>query len=501
MTRKSGWRASTLIALTTAAAVALTGCGAGFEDDDATASERISVAMMQPPTAGLSPFSDDVAKISRLSIGETLVRLDQDGQLEPLLATEWERTSDLEWVFTLREGVTFHDGTEFNAEAAQNSFDEAINATTPPRALSGITISVEVTGENEITITTDESDPLLTNRLASPQMSMFAESAYLEDGRVTPVGTGTGPFELVDLSGTSTATLDRFDDYWGDTALIAGIDVTFVPDGAARAGAIRAGEADVAESIPVSQVSLLDSDQAHEVSMPRSTFVTFNSMSGPFEDEGVRAAARAAIDPERIVEAVYEGQADAATGLLGPAVPWAEEHRGDTDSTTSPADIDGIDITVATYTDRAELPEIAVQVQSQLESAGFNVTLDVREYVNMEGEMLEDGFDAVIMSRNIMLDTGDPMSFLLQDFTCNGGFNYAHLCNEDIDSLVQRSLQIDAGTERQQATMDIEAAIMQLDVVAPLVYERVVQAESGTFSDIVRDPLERRLITEYTQPS
>src|SRR5699024_10640146 len=129
----------------------------------------------------------------------------------------------------------------------------------------------EVTGDNEITIITDVPDPLLTNRLASPQLSMFSEAAYNDDGTVDPVGTGTGPFELIEVNGTSTATLDRFDDYWGDVALAEGIDVSFVPDGAARAASIRSGTASVAESIPVSQVSLLEEEQVNEVFMPRTT--------------------------------------------------------------------------------------------------------------------------------------------------------------------------------------------------------------------------------------
>lgn len=499
MRTKFGRKVATAMALAGAAALLLSGCAGGGGGTDA-GSDRIKVAMMQPPTAALSPFSDDVAKLSRLSIGETLVRLDENIAIQPLLAEKWEQTDDLTWVFTLRQGVKFHDGTDFNAESVKRTFDAAMSATTPPRAIKGVKLTTEATGDYEVTVKTDVPDPMLTNRLASPQLSIFAAAAYKDDGTITPVGTGTGPFVLKAVNGTTTATLDRFEDYWGEKAKIAGIDVDFVPDGTARAGAIRSGESDIAESIPVSQVTLLKPDQAHEIAQPRTTFLTLNSKKGPFKDPALRAAARAAIDTSAIVKNVYEGQADPATGLLGPAVPWAEGLRGDVASNTQPGKVNGVKITLATYSDRAENPEIAVQLQKQLEAAGFVVKQDVREYVNMETEMLDGGFDAVIMSRNTMLDTGDPLSFMAQDFTCDGGFNVAQFCDAGVDKIVAAGMQ-QVGDERQKATMAAEAAILQNNAAVPLIHERVVQAEAGTFVDIVRDPLERRLITEMTKPA
>ncbi|KJL29088.1 ABC transporter substrate-binding protein [Microbacterium oxydans] len=501
MSKHTGRKVAAAVALVAATTLVLSGCATGGTEGESGAApgdDRIKLAMMQPPTAALNPYSDDVMKISRWSTGETLVRINDALEAEPLLATEWEQTDDLTWVFTLREGVTFHDGTEFTAEAVKNSIDHAVAAPRPPRVIKGVTLTAEVTGDNEITVTTDVPDPLLVNRLASPQMSILSAAAYLDDGNVTPVGTGTGPFELVELNGTSTATLDRYDDYWGDVAQLAGIDVDFVPDGTARAGAIRSGEVNIAESVPVSQVTLLNPDDAHEVFMPRTSFLTLNSESGPFADPAVRAAARAAIDPSVIVDTVYEGQADPAVGLLGPAIEWAEDMRGDVESSVKPAKVDGITITLATYTDRAENPEIAVQLEKQLEDAGFIVEQDVREYVAMEGEMLDGAFDAVVVSRNTLLDMGDPLSFLSQDFTCEGGFNIAQLCNAEVDELIDAGMQV-AGDDRRQATMDAEAAVLQLDAVIPLVHERVVQAETGGYVDILRDPLERRLITEHTK--
>ncbi len=499
MTQNRTGRTIALAGLATTTALLLGGCGSTADAAEGSGEDRIRVAFMQPPKVAMNPFSDDAFKLSRLSSAETLVKLNERIEPEPLLATGWERPDDLTWVFTLRDDVTFHDGAPFTAESVKNTLDLAGASSLSPRALSSVELTTEVTGEHEVTITTDVPDAMLPNRLASPQLSIFSEAAYLEDGTVTPLGTGTGPFELTEINGSTTLTLERYDDYWGDVALASGIDASFVPDGTARAAALRSSEADVAETVPISQLSLLDEDVIHEVFMPRTTHIALNTESGPFADPAVRAAARESVDPKKIADTIYEGYADPAVGILGPAVPWAAEKRGDIESSTEPAEIDGVEITLATYTDRAENPEIAVQVEAQLEAAGFVVTQDVREYAHMEQDMLGGAFDAVIVSRNTMLDTGDPLLAITQDFSCDGGNNVSQLCDPEVDKILRDGFRHEPGEERQEATMAGEAAILRTGATIPLVHERVIQGEPGTFTDFARDPLERTLVTQYTR--
>lgn len=488
-----------VVPLAVATALALTSCS-NAPQNPISEDARISIAMMGEPGAGLSPFSDDANSLSRWRTVESLLMLDEELRAQPQLATDWEQLDELTWRFVLREGVTFHDGTPFDAESVKRSFDQAYATSSVPRVLSGVELETEVTGEYEVTLTTDVPDPLLTHRLASPQLSILAERAYEEGGVVNPVGSGTGPFVLTDVTGTTSASLDRYDEYWGDVAQLAGIDVAFVIDAAARAAALRTGEVDVAEMIPVSQAANLDEELLHEISTPRSTYLTLNMTSGPFADPAIREAARQAIDPSPVAEIVYEGRADVASGLLGGAIPWAAAQRGETDSGVEPAEVSGVPITLATYRERAENPEVAVQLQSQLEAAGFVVTQDVREYVNMEKDMLAGAFDAVIMSRSTLIDTGDPLLFLAQDFGCDGNNNVPQLCDPAVERELRSGLTLAAGVDRDEATSRAETAILRTNAVVPLVHERGIQGENGEFSGIERDPMQRRLITEYTKP-
>ncbi|HMR48096.1 MAG TPA: ABC transporter substrate-binding protein [Arachnia sp.] len=462
---------------------------------------RISIAMLQPPRSGLTPLSDDAFKLSRWSTAETLVVLDENGDALPGLATQWTQTSPTEWRFTMREGVTFHDGTDFTAERAAASLTAATQATPLPRILNGVGMTATAEG-NEVVVTTENPDPLVPQRLSSPQLAMLAEAAYGADGVVDPVGHGTGPFELVAVDGTAGATLDRFDAYWGDKAASSGIDVAFVPDGTARAAALRTGTADVVEAIPVGQVAQIDPELVHEVPMPRTNTLYLNTETGPFADPAVRAAAADAIDRATVVETVYEGRADVAAGLLGPALPWAADLRDGAAYTeelehhaTAPATVDGVKITLGTFTDRAELPEVAVLIAQQLEAAGFVVEQDVREYTYIEADALEGKFDLFILSRATVIDSGDPVAYLASDFSCEGTFNISQFCDPEVDALIQKASETDAGPARREAIMRAEAAILSRDAAIPMLHERVIQGEAAGVSGVDRDPRERTLIT------
>lgn len=486
------------IGLSTAAAL-LTGCFAAADPSSGGGDARLRVAMMQPPRAGLSPLTDDAFKLSRWSTAETLTRLDADGDARPALATGWQQ-SGRDWTFTLREGVTFHDGTALTAQSVVKSLTVAATAAPKPRILDGVSLTVRTTGARTVTVTTATADPLVPQRLSSPQLSILAAKAYR--GRtVSPVGAGTGPFELVALGGTTTATLDRYDHYWGGRAKAAGIDVRFVPDGTARAAALRSGEADIVEAVPVSQAGLLDAKLIHEVPMPRTNTLYLNTESGPFEDARVRAAARAAVDAEQIVKSVYEGRADVAEGLLGPALPWAAKLREKPVRAAAgdPRDPRGAEITIGTFTDRAELPEVAQILQQQLQAAGFRVTLEVREYATIEADALAGKFDAFVLSRATVLDSGDPAAYLFSDFAGEGSFNLAQLSDPGVDRALTIASRTPAGDARRQAVMAAEAAVLATDAAVPMLHERVVQGDAAGVTGAAHDPRERELVTIHTR--
>ncbi|MFJ9007200.1 ABC transporter substrate-binding protein [Streptomyces canus] len=477
------------------ASVLLTGCfssaSAGGDGDG----RRLRVAMMQPPRSGLSPLSDDAFKLSRWSTAETLVKLDADGDAEPALATKWLQ-SGRTWTFEIRDGVTFHDGTQLDAEAVVRSLARAASAAPKPRILDGVELTAKAVDAGTVTVTTTDEDPLVPQRLSSPQLSILAAKAYTGK-TVNPVGAGTGPFALTKVNGTSSATLDRYDGYWGPKAKSPGIDVTFVPDGTARAAALRSGEADIVEAVPVSQAALLDKDLITEVPMPRTNTLYLNTRKGVFKDASLRAAAREAIDAESIVNGVYEGRADVAEGLLGPALPWAAELRRHVEHAKA-GEPNEQTVTLGTFTDRAELPEVAAALQQRLQKAGFKVKLEVREYATIESDALAGEFDAFILSRATVLDSGDPAAYLYSDFASDGSFNIAQLRDSDVDAKLRKAGATGAGAPRRAAIIAAEAAVLATDAAVPMLHERVIQGDAAAVVGAAHDPRERELVTAAT---
>lgn len=174
------------------------------------------VAMTQPPRSGLSPLSDDTFKLSRRSTAETLVELDADGAPQASLATKWQQSGRAR-AFEIRDGVTFHDGTTLDAETVVRSPTRAATASPEPRVLDGVELTVRAADADTVTVTTADEDPLVPQRLSSPQLPVLAAKAYT--GRtVNPVGAGTGPFEPTEVNDTSSASPDRYDDSRGTKA-------------------------------------------------------------------------------------------------------------------------------------------------------------------------------------------------------------------------------------------------------------------------------------------
>ncbi|MEF1279288.1 ABC transporter substrate-binding protein [Vibrio fortis] len=497
------------LAVALALSTLLTGCfdseekkqGAEQAAAPAAKSSEIRVAMMQPPRTGLSPLSDDAFKLSRWSTAETLVNLSDQLVAEPMLATEWEQVDPMTWTFNVREGVKFHDGSDLNAAVVVNSLQKALDAAPKPRILDGIEWQVEAIGDFKVQIKTTFNDPLLPSRLSSPQLSILSTAAYQEDGRVNSIKAGTGPFILTEINGTTSARLTRFDGYWGEKAKVENILAEYVPNGFARAAALRTGEADVVEAVPVSQIAMMDQSQLHEVAMPRTNTLYLNNQSEVFSQFALRKAAGQAVNREQIIETVYENHADLAKGLLGPALAWAQPVRDKNPrmETMEIRQANGEKITIGTFTDRAELPEVAVLLKQQLEVAGFVVELDVREYAQIENDALSGKFDAFILSRATVLDSGDPVAYMQSDFSCDGSFNLGQFCSEEVDAALDHADRQPLGELRQQAIIEAENLILGQYAAIPLLHERVIQGESDKVTNAQRDPRERRLIDQFTE--
>ncbi|GAB3257929.1 ABC transporter substrate-binding protein [Kineosporia babensis] len=488
-------------ALAAAFALSLAACGGGSDEAGAAEGKKtLRYAYAFTPVAGLSPYSDDAVTSYGVGATETLVKLDPSGTPEPSLATGWEQLDLTTWQITLREGVKFQDGTPMTAEAVAASLTHAAEAKPAPRALSGTALTVSAEGENAIKVVTKTPDPVLIQRLTSPELAILAQKAYADPALPSVVGTGTGPYTITKLNGTSSADLSANTGYWGGEPALAGIELSFVADGDQRASALRAGQSDLAQALPADQLEQVGADNVVAVPLPRTVSIHLTQDSPVMANPAAREVAREALEGLDLAGTIYAGAADPAQGLFSSVSTWAQDRP----AATYPAPLDWDtsetprQITLATFSDRPELTEIATVVADRWRKAGFDVKTVIQEYNQMESDYLEGTYDAVIMSRSYGQDTADPISYLQADFGCQGGYNISRYCDEDLDTALAQAAEESDVDARNQAAVTAEHELLSQVAVIPLIHDRTQFGIADGLTDLAGDPWERAVVTAQT---
>ena len=483
-------------------ALTATACGMGGDnngnndesgDGEGSGNGHVVYAEFTPPLAAWAPETDDGILLSRAGCLETLLKYEADGTLTENLATAWEQTNPKTWQFTLREGVTFQDGTPMDAEAVAGALQHILDAKTPARSFNPDVVSgVEAVDASTVAITTPAADVLLPLRVASPNTGILAPKAY-EGPQIDIQGTCTGPFTVVDEVPRQSLSMERNEDYWGGEVATATAEVRFVVDGASRVTQVQTGEAQIAAAIPAVSLSSLEGDsniQVESIQAPRTSVMLLNNSRPPFDDPLVRQALQHAIDVETIATTVYEGGAVPAVGPFSPDDPWAPAgaqpvafDQAEAESLLDQAGVDpsSLSFELIAYNDRPEFGDLAAVIQDQLRQLGITVKIKTGEYASFEPDMLAGEFDAALLSRGYLVDLGDPVGYLSSDYTCDGGYNIAHYCDPAVDDMVSEA----AATEDAEARNAIYAQVaekLQGDPASVfLVHESLV---TGLRSDV-----------------
>ncbi len=289
----------------------------------------------------------DVSAYVNRNIYDSLVALDESGDVKPWLAQSWNISEDgLTYVFTLREDVKFHDGTPFNAEAAVKNFNHiAAEETASAQALGLLGGSLfdgaEATGDFELTLRLKEPfAPLLTNLstafigMYSPAVLDSATQDAIKAGG-PEVSVGTGPFVLKEYTPQQQLVLEPNADYaWGpdiktaDGSLADGpakldsLTIRIVPEESARVGALQSSQAHVSVDLTPTGTSQLQGAEISSVPSPGLPYsALLNWEHGVFSDAKVRQAFEYGINLDAAVNAAFSGEYERAWSILSPTTP------------------------------------------------------------------------------------------------------------------------------------------------------------------------------------
>jgi len=248
-------------------------------------------------------------------------------ELVPQLATALPQVSEdgLTYTIPLRTGVTFHDGTPFNAEAMVFSMQRFMeNGGRPAFLLSDQIASVEATGDNEITIKLKAAFAAFPSLLAFSGITPIPPQAYeKEEGQFKPDSfIGTGPYKLATFS-TDSIKLDANENYWGEKPLNQGIDIQLFTSPANLYNTFRTGGLDIAyQTLDPDQIASLEREAAQsgwEVIQAGTTVINYMSLNQkmePLDNVKVRQAIAAMVNRELINERVFQGQAEPLYSLI-----------------------------------------------------------------------------------------------------------------------------------------------------------------------------------------
>ena len=420
------------------------------------------------------------------SLFDSLLSISPDGELHPGLATTWEPNADYsEFTFTLREDVTFHDGTPFNAEAVKASFDHInSDAVLESGGKSLLTdhsyVETVVVDDYTVTVKFGASYPLFLRDAARQWLSISSPAAleqYGTDYGRNPVGTG--PFKFVQWDAQSQIVLERNPDYnWGPEfashegpALLDQIVFRILPEAATRLTAFETGEIQIAGEPPaLDAASLVDAGSATLENFAQPgipAILMINSAKAPTDNVNVRKAMILAVNQEELAKTAFQELGMPATSVVSPTT-WGYDEGAASLYSYNPeeaarlleeagwtdADGDGVrekdgeKLTIDWPDNPAWSEAFNELIIGYLSEVGFNV-----EYRSMDDgaayeELLAGNYTLVYMYWT--RPDPSPLRYLFHSENNNGGGAWSNFTYADLDNaLADADTNIDEAARKQ----------------------------------------------------
>jgi peptide/nickel transport system substrate-binding protein len=467
-------------------------------------------------------------------IYESLLSFDEDSfEIGPGLAEDWEVEDDgLRYVFQLREGVTFHDGTEFNAEAVKLNFerwadpdheyhfaDEGYAYSVYGTQFGGfegdeghVIEEINVLGDHEVEFVLNETLGSFLQNMGMSYFAMTSPAAFEEYGSaINENPVGTGPFQFVSWSRDDSIVLEKYEDYWQeDLPKLDQVIFQVIPDNSARLTALRSGEIDIMDGLNPDDIDALEGEEGIQM-FERATnnigYLGFNEDKEPFDDPEVRRALNHAIDKENLITLLYADMAEPAKNLIPP------DYLGYNDD-IEPYEYD---------------PELAEQMLDDAGHAGLEIDLwtmpVARPYMpdpERAAEVMQANFADIGVTANIVsmewatyleqTEAGEHDLFMLGWSGVNGdpdyffgnllhsdaipGGNRNFYRNDEVDSLLDQAKTSIDEDERAELYEEAQEIIHEDAPMIPLVHSIPVLAGSENVQNYVPHPQTSEPLTE-----
>lgn len=481
--------------------LALTGCTSGGGDDagsaepagDPVAGGTLTWGVSAEPSAGgVDPMvaATAPAEVVYAIAYDTLLTRDKDGNIEPALATEWEQTDELTWVFQLRDDVTFADGTPFDAGDVVYSFETRLDGGTNATYLS-LLENVEATGDYEVTFTFTEPDGTFLDAVSARQTFLIVgEEAYgnaTEEERQT-LSAGTGAYQVTEWEQGVSITMTKNENYWGEEPYLDSIVFELYTDENTLLAAVQQGSVQAAAFVDGSLAQQAEAAgfTLGEAAFRRNLAVYVNAETGPLADVNVRRAISLALDRQQIIDTAMLGNAGISfvppagdPGAPDPAtLPYHERDVDEAKRLLEEAGQPNPEITLSYMGDVAAAHHpVYEMMQQQLAEAGITLNLEATPLSEISpiftvGESWKD----------LVAIPGSPRAsaaYYLEPVLLEGGYYNHWEGNPDADKARELLIEAKSATSPEEYTdligqLATEAADKALEFVpaaVPVTFE------------------------------
>jgi peptide/nickel transport system substrate-binding protein len=386
-----------------------------------------------------------------------LVAINPDFSPVPDLAEKWDNPDDKTWVFHLRQGVKFHDGTDLTANDVKYTYESVLDQSfnSPVRAFYLSVDKVDATDKNTVTFT-------LKSPFAPFLSYMDLGIVPQASGSKTDFGqkpVGAGPYKVDTWNTGDSIDLSAFDGFYSGRAHLDRVRLKVVPDNSARVVALESGDLDFVQS-PLSPQDVSRVQSGGKLKVDRTpaagyTYVNLNTADPILSDKKVRQALSHLVNKQQLIDTIYKGIGKPANGPIVPGM-WAyspdipsydyspDKAKQLLDEAGWKAGSDGVrtkdgqklSLVVRTHSEDPDRKQLIQVLQSEFQNVGIDASTNTVEFPAFFQDVQDGKYQVGVIG---WLNLSDPDRATFRQFTIDGPANYGKYKNDQVDSLLKQA--------------------------------------------------------------
>lgn len=455
------FQARIICALVLTLTLALSGCSGGKAAGDDSQTDSSSQSSSTEPSQGgsivvgipqdledsLDPHKTEMAGTREIffNIFEGLVKPDTQGNFIDAVASSHTISEDHKtYTFTLRDGVKFHNGADVTVDDVKYSIERCADTSEGEPLVSAFSVIQKVTTPDEKTVEIVLKEPN-TEFLAYLTTAIIPKD--YEDQNTHPVGTG--PFAYVSRTPQDNIVIERFDDYWGETAYLDKVTFKVLTDGNAILTNLKGGSVDMCFHLNATQISQLSDDfRIFEGSMNLVQALYLNNQEEPLNDVKVRQALCYAINPQEVLDMNSNGKGTIVGTSMFPAfskydIPeLADMYSQDVEKAKEllkeAGYEDGFEMTITVPSNYQQHVDAAQILVEQLKAISVDAKIELVEWDSwLSDTYLGRQFQSTVVGVDASALTARAM---LERFVSDNGSNFINFSNEEYDEMYEQAI-------------------------------------------------------------